>query len=464
MHKPDASFQPGAVCTGTIIDLALPDGLPLMRHEGMVIFLDKGVVGDTVEVRIVEHKKKFAYGIVQQVLEPSLQRVKPLCPYSGTCGGCVCQDYDYDHQLEIKTRYLRKTLASIGGVAPEKIDNLSVEPACSTFWYRNKTMFTWGTEDGKPAPGLQQRVFLPGSHGGFVRVDQCPITSHQVTPILEVCEQFFANSGLTAYDPETHTGVLRNLMIRESKHSGETMVVLYTTPCDISDIESLYNQLSATVPAVSSFYWILHTRSFDAFGGYDIAAQFGKPHITERCAGLWYRIYPQTFFQPNTAVANAMYPVVGEFAKKAGANDILGLYCGSGGIELYLAKHGLQVTGVDANPDNITAARENCQLNGIDEKQFFHATVEQFVHTNPNRSDHDLVLIDPPRSGMTPRARTLIAGLKIPNIIYISCNPATMARDLSSLRTRGFAVESIRAFDQFPHTAHMETVALLTRT
>ncbi len=447
----------------TVIDIALPDGAPVARYGGMVVFLDKGVVGDVIEGRIILRKKKFAYGIVDSIVTPSVNRVVPECRYFGSCGGCVCQDMSYDRQLVVKRNYLSKTLKSMGNVEPSLLESIVLEPSVNVYRYRNKISFSFGLENGKPVIGLQQKVFPPGSKNpDVIKINECPIFGNSFEPLLRIIEEHFSAKEYSVYDPVSKSGFLRNLVIRRSQQTGDLQVVLYTMDGSVSDMDGLYRKVIEALPAVKSFYHIIHTHSFDSFGDYRIAACYGDSAIIEECGGIRLKVYPQTFIQPNTLAANLMYNTIQEWVKQIQPVAILGLYCGSAAMELSVASFAKKITGVDANPTNIVAALENAQLNTITNCRFINHTVEQFLKTQ-KRIKPSLILIDPPRNGISKHAISAIAGLNAGYILYISCNAASLSRDIAVLQTKGYAPVKIHAFDQFPHTGHIESMVLLRR-
>jgi 23S rRNA (uracil1939-C5)-methyltransferase len=323
--------------------------------------------------------------------------------------------------------------------------------------------YAFGGDRGNICLGLRERASpIERYRKTTVPLRACPIFSPTVEKIFPVLIEFARRSGLEAYDPIAGTGYFRNLVLRESKETGEILAVLVTKGGRKLDLADLIRELGLQVPQVKSFWWVENDRLSDFV---DFA---GKVHIAgalfieERLGGLRFRVYPETFFQPNPLGADILYGRIVAEVRTLGIGRVLGLYCGSGSIELSVSKAAGEVVGVDSESPNIAAANENAALNEIPHCRFLEGRVESVLKEG-TFGDYDLLILDPPRAGISPKGLKHIIGLGIPNIIYVSCNPAAFARDLSLLGERGYRLRKLGAYDFFPHTPHLESLGILAR-
>jgi len=444
-----------------IIDIAFPNNYGVAKKDGRVIFVPGGVFGDIVRIRIAKESKGFAYGAIEAVEGPSPFRTDPVCRHFGVCGGCTLQDLAYGKQLELKENYLRQALKRIGGIDIDRIEVLPIMPSPDQYLYRNKVELAFGEKDGEIVPGMRERVSPFREYdAAVVPITTCPVFSSVIEEIMPVVREFAGREGLTSYNTLTGKGVLRHLIVRESKTTGEMMVTLETTQKAVRNLSGLFEILKKHIPQITSLYLAINNKHGDTIYYNQLQRIAGKSYITEDIAGMTFRVYPQSFFQPNTKAAEILYKKIAEVAYPAGEEHVLGLYCGMGPIELYLSRYAQTVTGIDSLSDNIINARENCQINNIRNCVFYAGTIEKVLREIPP-SKTDLLIIDPPRSGISKEGMKLIVDLNPPRAAYVSCNPATLARDLKNLLGHGFGIATIVPFDFFPHTAHLETLVLL---
>ncbi|OPY74664.1 MAG: 23S rRNA (uracil-C(5))-methyltransferase RlmCD [Syntrophorhabdus sp. PtaU1.Bin058] len=446
-----------------IIDIAFPNNYGVAKKDGRVIFVPGGVFGDIVRIKILKESKGYAYGAIEAVERPSPFRTKPLCPHFGVCGGCTLQDLDYEKQLELKERYLRQTLKRIGGIDIDRIEVQPVTPSPDRYLYRNKVELAFGEKDGGIMPGMRERV-SPFRHyeASVVPVTTCPVFSPAIEAIIPAVREFAGREGIPPYNTATGKGVLRHLIVRESKTTGEMMVTLETTQKAGKDPVGLFETLRKDVPRVTGLYLAINDRHGDTIHYNRLRHIAGRSYITEDIDGMTFRIYPQSFFQPNTKAAGMLYGKIAGVARPAGDEHILGLYCGMGPIELYLSRYARTVTGIDSLSGNIINAGENCRINNITNCVFHAGTIEKVLGEIPLPKT-DLLVIDPPRSGISNEGMKLITGINPLRMVYVSCNPATLARDLKVLLGHGFGIVTISPFDFFPHTSHLETLVLLRK-
>ncbi|HEY3276484.1 MAG TPA: 23S rRNA (uracil(1939)-C(5))-methyltransferase RlmD [Syntrophorhabdaceae bacterium] len=443
-----------------IVDVSLPDGFGVGKEEGFVYFVPGAVAGDIVRIGIRKRDRRFSVGDILEIIRPSSHRAQPFCGHFGSCGGCTLQHIAYDRQLEIKENHLRQALARIGGVDLESVEIAPIVPAPHQQWGRNNIELSFGRGKSGLVLGLRERA-APGKsyEGKVVPLSQCPAFSTAIDSIVPVVSEYFNRSGLTPYDPGRKKGILKHLLLRESKSTGRIMAVLETAPGPIISLSALWHELRERVPRLGCFYRAVSKGSVDT-GLYDYEEHlFGAASIEESVAGLTFHIYPQSFFQANTAVAELLYESVLEVARLGKGDKVLGLYSGMGPLEIILSRNARRVTGVDSNPANIINARLNCQVNDIMNCVFIEGKVEQLKSRLP--SGPDLLVIDPPRGGVSPQGLSLAVSLNPSKFIYISCNPSTLARDIGLLRGSGYRPVKILPFDAFPHTSHLETLVLL---
>ncbi|OGC04858.1 hypothetical protein A2276_02720 [candidate division WOR-1 bacterium RIFOXYA12_FULL_43_27] len=429
-----------------IQDIALPDNLGVAKYEGETLFIPNAVWGDKVSVRLGQKHRGVQYAEITKITEESSFRDTPPCPHFGICGGCVFQNLKYEKQLELKKKNLDHNLRTIGKTTLSF--DLMVYGSPSKYHYRNKMEFAFGEEEGKIILGLRKR----GTHQ-TAAIGQCEIFSPLVSKIFPIILDFVARHHLDMR-------FLRHLVVREGKRTGELMLILVTRNGKLPDPGHLIATLVDQIPQLKSFYWVKNDQLADVVAYEEVKHLYGEKFITDLIGPKRYYIYPQTFFQPNTLGAEILYGKVAEFAELTGKQRILGLYCGAGSIEVFLADHSKRAIGIDLSEFNIETAKENAKLNNLDNCIFHAGEVEKLLRDG--KFDADVVVVDPPRSGLSGKAIKLILGLNVPKLIYVSCNPATFARDLAVLQEGKYSIKDLAAIDMFPQTTHLESIALLT--
>jgi 23S rRNA (uracil-5-)-methyltransferase RumA/MAF protein len=447
----------------SIIDLALPHDWGVGKTDGLVTFVPGAVVGDRVHVIVIKAKKRLRYGKIVRFEAHSPFRVEPKCPHFGACGGCAFQNLAYAKQLEIKNSYLRRTLQKIGGLSLDDVESEPITPSPTEYYYRGKMEYAFGGDKGNIYLGLRERASpLERYKKRTLDLRTCPIFSPAIEKIFPVLLDFARRSGGDAYDPIARTGYFRNLVLREGKNTGEILAVLVTRGGKKLDLEDTARKLREQTLQVKSFWWVENERVSDLV---DFAGKIhiaGTPFIEERLGELCFRIHPETFFQPNPRGAEVLYGRIAAEVRALGARRVLGLYCGSGSIELSASRAAGEVVGIDSESPNIAAAKENASLNDIRNCRFIEGRVEK-VLKEETFAGFDLLVLDPPRAGISPKGLKQIIALDIPNIIYVSCNPAAFARDLSLLGEKGFQLRKLGCYDFFPHTPHLESLGILAR-
>jgi 23S rRNA (uracil1939-C5)-methyltransferase len=451
----------------TVEDIDFPGSRGLASHGGRTLLIPGAVAGDRLEVQIVGESRECLLAETIRLKSPAPERAEPPCPHFGRCGGCLFQHIDYAAQLELKRRHLRRILdeASLpsGGRPGARAEVDPVMPSPDIYHYRNKMEFAFAERWGELVVGLREmRETRKRSRGRTVGLSQCPIFSPVVDTILPDVLAFAKERGLSAYNARTGRGSLRHLVLREGKRTGDLMIALVTAPGPEADFEALAKRLAAAHPRLKGFAHVTNRRRSDVVSFEETTFLAGSPWIEEKLGGLVFRIHFQTFFQTNTAAAEILYAKIAERTGLGPGSRVLGLYCGAGAIELSLARGAARVTGIDSLPENIRNAEENMSVNGITNADFIAGTVEEALKKFPI-DPPDVLILDPPRPGLSPRAMKRVLALEVPKIAYVSCNPEALARDLKSFLAWDYGIEGILPFDFFPHTPHLETLAILTK-
>jgi 23S rRNA (uracil1939-C5)-methyltransferase len=448
--------------SAAITDIAFPNdwGVGTLKN-GPVVFVPRTVPGDRARVKILRARKKLRYGRLLELEEASPFRIDPPCPHFDACGGCAFQNLAYPKQLEFKERYLRTTLRRIGRLAIDDDAFLPIIPSPDIFGYRNKMEFSFGEREGVLGLGLRERASPFGRYERrTIPLGRCLIFGPAAERILPAAVDWARDGRLNAFDPRTGTGDLRNLVVRDAKATGEVMAILVTRSGAAPDLAGLARVFESRTPEVRSLWWAETDRASDVVELDRIKPIAGAPLIEDRIAGLSVRISPASFVQPNPGAAALVYGMILDQARQLGSRRVLGLYCGPGSIELVLARAVDEVVGIDSEAANIAAAEDNARANGVRNARFIRGRVEDVLR-GPSLGRFDTLVIDPPRAGISPRGLKLILSLDVPRLVYLSCNPAALARDLGLLGDRGYHPTRIRPVDFFPHTPHLETLAVL---
>ena len=444
-----------------IYDIALPNIWGIGKKNEKIIFIDHTVPGDTVWFYVAKDKGSFAYGVNCGIKKYSEFRVNPECPHFGRCGGCSFQNLNYKFQIELKKKYVIETLARIGKI---KLENeIPVIESPLIFNYRNKMEYAFGSHNGKIVLGLRERQNpLKRYRGSVNNIEKCLIFSDIVEKLFPVSIRYVEENSFSPYNPFTKNGLVRHLVIRRGINTAEFMVIFVTKSGINRNIEKLAESMVGVVPEIKSFWWVENDQISDVVNYQQKHLIYGNQFIEETLFDYRFRIYPETFFQPNTKAAEKLYGVIVSMAQEVHPESVLGLFCGSGPIEILLSRISHSVTGVDNNPSNIVVAKENCDINNITNCVFHCISAEQFLKNARDRQHkYDLLVVDPPRGGLTNKAMFHLLRVKIPKIIYVSCNVSTLARDLSILMDNGYQLKKFTAIDMFPHTGHIESCCLL---
>lgn len=437
-----------------IIDVAFPNNFGVAKESGRVVFVPGAVPGDRVRVRIRREEKRLAYGELVAIEEASPFRAEPACRHAEACGGCTLQQLAYEKQLELKHAHVVETLRRVGGLDVAEIEIHPITPSVERYGYRGKIEFAFGESSSGVTLGFRERVspFTPYA-GRVMPVTECSVFGPAAVPVLNVLRDVIRTSGLKPYDPVRKRGVLKELVLRQGRATGDLMVILDVAGKARIPEPSLAGTVRRELPQVKSFYLFVDGRA---------RLLYGEPYIEERLGGLSFRITPASFFQPNPETAALLFERVPGLAGITQEMRVLGLYCGMGPIELFMASCSQEVVGIDSLPANITAARENARLNGVGNCRFEEGTVEG-LSKQLIKEAFQAIVVDPPRTGLSREASGFLVEAAAPMVVYISCDPATLARDLKVLCAGGYRTAIVAPFDFFPHAAHVETLVVLER-
>jgi 23S rRNA (uracil1939-C5)-methyltransferase len=444
-----------------ITAMALPDCFGVARNKERVAFVPETLLGDTVRVQLARADKKLDYYQKVLIEKSSKYRIDPVCRHFGLCGGCQMQDLDYKQQVEVKKDYLKETLRRMAGVKlQEKYFLFKSSP--EQYYFRNKMEYVFGY-DGTVILGLRKRASIFEKYQYYtIGLEECPIFSAQVKELFPLVWEFNKKHKMKAYNPTQKQGVLKQLIVRESKLSGDQMITIVTRPGDYPLIQELAYQITDAFPKVKSFYWAISSKDNDVTEFDEMRHLDGEKYIVERCLKHNFQIYPGGFFQTNTKAAEVLYKEVIKLADFSGKEKVIGLYCGSGVMEILLADHCKQVIGIDSDFNSIENAKENAKLNKTGNIFFEAGRVEDIIGSSLIRHA-DLLVVDPPRAGLSKEVIIAIGSFNCKRLIYVSCHPATLARDVKALAEYGWKVKKVSGVDMFPQTGHIEVVALLER-
>jgi 23S rRNA (uracil1939-C5)-methyltransferase len=439
------------------VDSLAYGGNGVARHDGFVVFVRGALPGDTVSARVTKVKRGFAEATSIGLLDPGPGRIDAPCAHFGACGGCRFQDYAYDRQLRAKHAQVRDALVRIGGFSEPPLE--AIVPARSQFRYRNKLEYSFTQAVEGPALGFHRA----GRWDEVLPVDECLLTTELGNRVRRAAEAWAREERLVAYDQATHEGYLRHLVVREGRNTGQMLVQLVTSTGRGFD-HGYFVDVLRRFPEVRSIHWAVNDTPAEVTN-LPTSLLWGDDAIEEELLGLRFRVRPNAFMQTNTEMAAVLYDLAIEQTALTGGETVYDLYCGTGTIGLALASRALTVWGVEISEESVACAIENAELNGITNAAFFAGNVSLALEELRDRAgDPDVVVVDPPRAGLAGKALRRLARLGAPRIVYVSCNPTTLASDAKLLRD-DFGYELVRCLpvDMFPHTPHIESVNLLQR-
>jgi 23S rRNA (uracil1939-C5)-methyltransferase len=452
-----ARWQQGETLELEITDLS-GSGDGVGRWDNRVVFVPDTVPGDRIQARLVFTKPSFGRGKLLEVLTPGGDRVRPACIVADKCGGCQWQPVAYAAQLAAKERQITDALQRIGGFTAIPMD--AILAAESPLNYRNKVTYPLGlSAEGQVKAGYYRK----GTHQ-IINLNQCPVQDEHFNPLLAEVKQDIQTQGWSIYDETTHNGQMRHLVFRIGRRTGELLLTLVSNTWDLPGIEDLAAQWKERYPELVGVCVNRNQAQGNTIFGPETRYVVGQPYLTERFAGLEFHIYPTTFFQVYTEQAERLLRCVLDHLNLQGKKTVVDAYCGVGTLTLPLARRAGYCLGLEVQAEAVDVARENAQLNAIENIRFQVGTVATLLPTVTEvlgGDRPDIVVLDPPRKGCEGGVLDALLTLKPPHIVYMSCNPATLARDLKQLCAGGYRLERLQPADFFPQTSHVECVAFL---
>jgi len=447
------------------------EGKAVGRYGNMVVFVKGAVPGDVVDIRIIRRKKNYWEGVTEKVIIESADRTQPFCQHFGTCGGCTWQNLSYEKQLLFKENQVKEQLERIGRISDIPLQPILRSP--ETLFYRNKIEFTfhplrwlYDYEIGKEIPlsGLPALGFhVPGKFDKVLDIEECFLQPEPSNAIRKAAKEIALKLKMEFYDPKKHEGFLRNLLIRNNA-SGEFLVALMLKHEDEERRTAFLDELSERFPQIISLWYVINPKLNDAWSDLNVIHYKGKMFLTEQMEDLTFRIGPKSFFQTNTRQALNLYRIVREYAGLTGSETVYDFYTGTGTIALFLARQAAKVVGLEYVNEAVEDAKINAEVNNIGNAVFYAGDIKQIFSEEFMRKEGrpDVLIMDPPRNGVHEDVLREVLKASPERIVYVSCNPATQARDVAVLSS-SYRLMKVQPVDMFPHTMHVENVALLEK-
>jgi 23S rRNA (uracil1939-C5)-methyltransferase len=441
----------------TIDDLAF-GGEGVGRLDGYVVFVRGGLPGDRLRVRVTETRARYARALIEAVLARSPHRVDPPCPYFGRCGGCRLQHLDYPTQLAFKEKQVRDCLERLGDVGGFELR--PILPAPEPYGYRNKMEFTVAEVAGQPVIGLHEA----DRYDAVLDIERCLLQSETMNTLLDETRRQARARRLPVWEGATEQGLLRFVSLREGRRTGDAMVNLVAASPDLERLGPVAEGLKTRVPATASVVLNVNAKKASVAVGTEEHVLLGRDHITESLGGLSFQVSANSFFQTNTVQAERLFALVEAACEPRGDQVLVDLYSGTGAISLLLARRCRHVYGIELAPAAVADAVRNARANEIGNCTFLTGEVRHVLPALIGQGvTAETAVADPPRAGFHPKALTALAALGPARIVYVSCNPSTLARDVGDLVRRGYRLEWVQPVDMFPQTPHIEAIARLRR-
>ena len=450
------------IFTVTIEDMS-HTGEGIGKVDGFPLFIKDAIIGDVVRAKVMKLKKHYGFARLMEIVEPSKNRINPPCPIHKACGGCQIQAMAYEAQLRFKGNLVENNLKRIGGFSEDILEKM--EPFVGMeepYRYRNKAQFPVGEKNGRIIAG-----FYAGRTHDIMECEDCLLGAKENQVILNTVISHMEKYQIAPYDETTGKGLIRHVLTRTGFTSGEWMVCLVINGDKIPAEQELCDALREVVPAITSISVSPNKERNNVIMGKSYRVLWGEGYIKEILSGIEYRISPLSFFQVNPVQTEKLYAKAVEYANLTGRENVWDLYCGTGSISLFLAKEAGKVHGVEIIEQAILDARKNAQINGLTNTEFFVGKAEDVFAREVQEVDNpekiDVVVVDPPRKGCDEKLLRTMLDMEPDRIVYVSCDSATLARDLKILCEKDYQIERMQCFDQFPHTVHVETVCLLSK-
>lgn len=445
------------------------EGMSLARVDDMVVFVPYGAPGDVVDIKIDKKKHSYAEGHIERMISPSPLRVKPACEHFGTCGGCRWQHLPYDYQVKCKQQQVEDALKRIAKIELPEIS--TILPSDEVYCYRNKMEYTFSNRrwltweqmhNGEEFPPYAAGFHISGAFDKVLDINTCHLQNDLGNRMRNFVKNYSAEHNLSFYDLKNNKGLLRTMIIRIAS-TGEIMIVMVFGEDNPPSISMLLDALRNKFPEITSLLYVINLKVNDTIGDQEVLLHSGREFIEEEMEGLRFRIGPKSFYQTNSRQAYKLYSVARDFAELTGKELVYDLYTGTGTIANFVARRAQRVIGIEYVEDAIKDARINATVNGLSNTEF-HAGDMKDVLTDDFVTTHgrpDVIIVDPPRAGMHQDVINVIINAAPHRVVYVSCNPATQARDLALLDSK-YKVDAIQPVDMFPHTQHVENVVKLT--
>ena len=440
-----------------IVDIG-QGGVGIGKFEGFTVFVDGGLVKDKIKVKITKSKKNYAVGDIVEIIEPSPYRVERKCSKElKDCGGCQIQELDYQEQLNIKTNEVKQVISRIG-----KLEDVVVHPALGMeepFRYRNKAQFPIQKVDGSPVIGFYKKK----SHD-IIPTDQCIIQHDVNDKIIKIIKTYIRAYKVSVYDEKTHTGVLRHLVTKVGFSSKEVMVVLVANGRKLPYLNELASVLKENIPGFKTLVVNVNREKTNVILGNENRVIYGDGKINDNIGDLVFEISPLSFFQVNPVQTEVLYNKALEYAALGENDTVFDIYCGIGTISLFLAQRAKIVYGIEIVEEAIKDAKRNAEINNLDNVEFYVGKAEDVVPKMYKQGKRaNVVVVDPPRKGCDEKVLDTIVSMQPDRVVYVSCNPSTLARDLAYLNEKGYKCLEVQPVDMFPHSVHIENVALIVK-
>ena len=440
-----------------IVDIG-QGGVGIGKYEGFTVFVDGGLVQDKIKVKITKSKKNYAVGDIVEIIEKSPFRVERKCSESlRQCGGCQIQELDYQKQLDVKTNEVKQVISRIGKLDDVVIhDTLGME---HPFRYRNKAQFPIQKKDNMPVIGFYKKK----SHD-LISTDEC-IIQHEVNDkIIKIIKTYIRAYNVSIYDEKTHKGLLRHLVTKVGFTTGEVMIVLVANGKKLPYLKELASVLKENIPGFKTLVVNVNTQKTNVILGKENIVAYGDGMIRDYIGELVFEISPLSFFQVNPLQTEVLYNKALEYANLGENDTVFDIYCGIGTISLFLAQKAKKAYGIEIVEDAIKDAKRNAKINNMDNVEFYVGKAEEVVPKMYKEGKRaNVVVVDPPRKGCDEKVLDTIVSMEPDRVVYVSCNPSTLARDLAYLNERGYKCHEIQPVDMFPHSVHVENVAWLSK-
>ena len=431
-------------------------GEGIAKHNGYTLFVKNGVKGDTAEIKILKINKSYGFAKIEKIITPSENRQNPPCPYFEKCGGCNIMHLKYSAQLALKEEIVKNNLYKTGGFSEGDFIFENIIPSADFLGYRNKAQFPVAEVNNRIVCGF----FAERSHS-IVPLENCLIQSKKINQIMNICTDFFTQNKISAYSEKTKNGIVRNVYIRDLS-DGVMVVIVANSNRKIKNIDALVKVLAEN--GVSSVIQNVNTKDTNVIMGEKNIILYGKDEIGAKIGDIKYLISSKSFFQVNTKQTEILYKKALEYANPTKNDTVFDLFCGCGTISLFMAESAKKVIGVEIVEDAVKSAEKNAHFNKIKNAFFYSGDCDKVVkNLIENGETADIIVVDPPRKGLTGELVNMICSLNPKRIIYVSCNSATLARDVALAKNYGYILTKAAPVDMFPNTAHVETVVLLSR-